>query len=348
MEKERTIRVLIIEDDPLITCVYEDELSESDNIEFVTTSFETMNEGLEAMQKNEYDVLLLDLNLPDSDYLQTIESLPGITAKLPVVIMTSTSSELLALKAVNLGSQDFLNKAQIEKGILIRSILYAVERHQLNLQLKREKQKSEDLLNNILPVSIADELKHHGKVNARFFDDVSVMFVDFVNFTSSSSSMNPEEIVRELHTCFSEFDAISEKYGIEKIKTIGDAYMCVGGIPVEDKNHLKHLLQAATEMIEFSNNRFQENNNKNLPAWQARIGIHRGAAVAGVVGTRKFTYDIWGDTVNTASRMESNSASGRINVSDAVYESMKNEFQFEFRGEIEAKGKGKIKMYFLK
>jgi class 3 adenylate cyclase len=261
--------------------------------------------------------------------------------------MTSTDSELLALKAVNLGGQDYLIKGNLEKSLLVRSILYAIERHSLKEELKEAKLKSDKLLNNILPVSISEELKINGEVKAKYFEEVSVMFVDFVNFTHLSSSLNPEKLVEELHICFSAFDSICANLGIEKIKTIGDAYMCVGGIPEKSPKHVEHLIDASKQMMSFIDNRYNKMQKENIPYWRARIGIHLGPAVAGVVGSKKFTYDIWGDTVNTASRIESNSEAGKINLSHSIYTRIKDKIPCTYRGEIEAKGKGKVKMYFL-
>lgn len=347
MSAERTIKVLIIEDDEFVSMVYEDQLKEASSNHFETEVFQTLAEGLTAFENRYFDVLLLDLNLPDSDYMNTINSIPEFSDRIPVIIMTSTDSELLALKAVNLGGQDYLIKGNLEKSLLVRSILYAIERHHLKEELKEAKLKSDKLLNNILPVSISEELKAHGEVKAKYFEEVSVMFVDFVNFTKLSSAMNPEKLVAELHICFSAFDTICANLGIEKIKTIGDAYMCVSGIPEKNSQHVEYLVDAAKQMMSFINNRYNEMQDQNLPYWKARIGIHVGPAVAGVVGSNKFTYDIWGDTVNTASRIESNSEAGRINLSEPVYNKIKNQSKCTYRGELEAKGKGKVKMYFL-
>tara|TARA_R110001592_G_scaffold262565_2_gene527802 strand:- start:10126 stop:11184 length:1059 start_codon:yes stop_codon:yes gene_type:complete len=349
MAETRHIKVLVIEDDEFITMVYQDQLSDVNNVEFELDIYPSMDEGLAALAKAKYDVLLLDLNLPDSDFRNTISKIPSISFKVPIVIMTSANDELLALKTMNMGSQDYLVKSKLDRTLFIRSVLYAIERHQLLDQLQKEKEKSEDLLRNILPEAIATELKAEGKIEARHYDQVSVMFVDFTNFTGIASTMNPKELVAELHTCFSHFDAITESLGIEKIKTIGDAYMCAGGIPNPSANHVENITQAAIEIMAYIEERFKQKASIGQKYWQARIGIHLGPAIAGVVGSRKFTYDIWGDTVNTASRLESNSTPGSINISQNVYNKLANNqsYRFENRGKIEAKGKGQIDMYFL-
>jgi class 3 adenylate cyclase len=228
-------------------------------------------------------------------------------------------------------------------------VLYAIERHQLRRQLQTEKEKSDSLLRNILPQSIAEELKANGSIKARQYEKVTVMFVDFADFTSISALMKPQELVQELHRCFSEFDEITERHGLEKIKTIGDAYMCVGGIPNENETHTENTVKAAFEIMAFIENRQQEKLAEGKTYWRARVGIHVGPAIAGVVGSRKFTYDIWGDTVNTAARMESSSEIGRINLSGVAYESLKNNkaYTFTSRGKIDVKGKGEMEMFFV-
>lgn len=349
MSDKRDIDVLVVEDDEFILMVYDDLLGAVPNIRFNITSYSTLGAGIEALRKQKFDVLLLDLNLPDSTAMETVTQIPILSTRIPVVTMTSTVDDLLALKTMNLGGQDYLTKSKLERTLLVRSILYAIERQQLRDQLQKEKEKSDELLRNILPESIADELKIAGTTKARSYEEVSVMFVDFADFTRISGSMEQQELVNELHHCFSEFDLVTEKYGLEKIKTIGDAYMCAGGIPNPDKDHLSKMLKAAGEMMDLSERRYQDKISSGKEYWRARIGIHVGPIVAGVVGSKKFTYDIWGDTVNTAARIESHSEPGKINISEAVYSRMKEhpDFSFEHRGVIEAKGKGLIDMYFV-
>ncbi len=212
--------------------------------------------------------------------------------------------------------------------------------------IQQETIKSEKLLLNILPEETALELKLNGKVQAKQFDSVSVMFTDFKDFTKHSLNLTPEVIVKSVDFYFSKFDEIIEKYELEKIKTIGDAYMCAGGLPFPNKNHSRQMIEAAFEILEF----VQESKkitNKNIANFDVRIGINTGPVVAGVVGVKKFAYDIWGDTVNVASRMESMSTPGRINVSENTYELIKDTFDCEYRGEIEVKNKGLMKMYFV-
>ena len=215
-----------------------------------------------------------------------------------------------------------------------------------NTIIAYEKQLSDDLLRNILPEKTAEELKEHGEVKAQKFDLVSVLFTDFKGFTSYSTNLSPEVLVETIGFYFSKFDAIIEKHGLEKIKTIGDAYMCAGGLPFPTDDHAENMVKAAMEIAEFV-----AETKKNVKAtemnFDVRIGINTGPVVAGVVGAKKFAYDIWGDTVNIASRMESNSEPGKINISENTYALIKDQFDCEYRGELDVKNKGVMKMYFV-
>jgi adenylate cyclase len=212
--------------------------------------------------------------------------------------------------------------------------------------ISKEKKKSEKLLLNILPEDTAKELKATGAVKAKKYDLVTVLFTDFKGFTRYSEKLVPEALVETISFYFSKFDAIIDKHGLEKIKTIGDAYMCAGGLHDTQENHAQRMVHAAFEIAAFV-----EETKKDVAAseltFDIRIGINSGPVVAGVVGTKKFAYDIWGDTVNVASRMESMSEPGKINVSNSTFELIKSDFDCDYRGEIEAKNRGKIKMYFV-
>lgn len=222
--------------------------------------------------------------------------------------------------------------------------------------LQIETDRSENLLLNILPADIAAELKEKGRADARDFDMVSILFTDFKGFTEASEKLTAQELVAEINTCFEAFDGIMGKYNIEKIKTIGDAYMAAGGLPVPTDDSVKDTVLAALEMQAFVAKRKKVMDAKGLPSFEMRVGIHTGPVVAGIVGVKKFAYDIWGDTVNTASRMESAGAVGKVNISQATYEFLtewrgggtdESDFIFENRGEIETKGKGAMEMWFV-
>jgi len=207
--------------------------------------------------------------------------------------------------------------------------------------------RSEALLLNILPKEIADELKANGSAAAKHFDAVTVMFTDFKDFTLISEKLSPQELVSEIDRCFTAFDAIVAKHNVEKIKTIGDAYMCAGGLPVTNKTHANDVVTAALEIRDFMSEHARQRQLENKEPFEIRVGVHTGPVVAGIVGTQKFAYDIWGDTVNTASRMESSGEAGKVNVSGATYALVTDKFQCEHRGKIKAKNKGEIDMYFV-
>ncbi|MBK6986742.1 MAG: hypothetical protein IPH33_00050 [Bacteroidetes bacterium] len=209
-----------------------------------------------------------------------------------------------------------------------------------------EKKRSDDLLLNILPSEVAEELKEKGSAEAKHFDQVTVLFTDFKNFTQISEKLSPSELVAEIHTCFKAFDTIITKHNIEKIKTIGDAYMCAGGLPIANKTHAIDVVYAALEIQQFIQEHLEQRKKENKEPFEIRIGIHTGPVVAGIVGVKKFAYDIWGDTVNIASRMESSGEAGKVNISGSTYELVKNKFNCIFRGKIPAKNKGEIDMYF--
>jgi class 3 adenylate cyclase len=209
------------------------------------------------------------------------------------------------------------------------------------------KRRSDHLLLNILPAKIAEELKATGTAKAKRLENVTVLFTDFKGFTAISEKLTPEELVAEIHECFIGFDRIIDRYGIEKIKTIGDAYMAAGGVPEPKETHAVDVVAAALDIQSFMQQRAEMKRQQGLPFFEVRIGVHTGPVVAGIVGIRKFQYDIWGDTVNTASRLESSGESGKVNVSHTTYELIKQRYHCTHRGKIAAKGKGQIDMYFV-
>jgi adenylate cyclase len=215
-----------------------------------------------------------------------------------------------------------------------------------NIIIEAERKRSDNLLLNILPEETAFELKQSGKVQAKRFESVTVLFTDFEGFTQYAENLPPEKLVESIDYYFSKFDSIIEKYDLEKIKTVGDSYMCAGGLPFPADDHAYKMVLAAMEIMEFVTNSYNDN-PFNQTRFNIRIGINTGAVVAGVVGTKKFVYDIWGDTVNIASRMETNSIPGKINISENTYAIIKGIFDCEYRGEVEVKNRGMLKMYFV-
>ncbi|MBD1828098.1 GAF domain-containing protein [Microcoleus vaginatus GB1-A2] len=221
------------------------------------------------------------------------------------------------------------------------------EINSLYSELDAEKHKSDQLLLNVLPVEIAEELKNNGKVEPLYYDCVSVLFTDFQSFTQLSENMTPRELVDELDYCFSYFDRVMDKYSMEKLKTIGDSYMCAAGIPTPRATHAFDAVLAALEIRQFMDLRKLQKAQQNIPYWDIRIGIHSGPILAGVIGNKKFSYDVWGDTVNTASRMESSGVPGNINISHETFELVRDFFECEYRGKIYAKNKGELDMYLV-
>lgn len=222
----------------------------------------------------------------------------------------------------------------------------ANELSQKNALIEEEQKRSNSLLLNILPPAIAEELKSRNKVAARKYEQATVMFIDFKGFTNVAERLSPERLVEELDLCFSNFDQIISKYRIEKIKTVGDAYICASGL--SDMNASpSDIVKAALEMQDFLLGLKAERMSQGLPYFDARVGIHTGPVVAGVVGAKKFAYDIWGDTVNTAARLEEQCEPGRVNVSEDAYWLAKYEFEWQHRGKIPAKNKGTLDMYYV-
>ena len=238
-------------------------------------------------------------------------------------------------------------KEKLETEVQARTAQVVLQKEEIEKQhseLKKEKQKSDDLLLNILPAEVADELKDKGNLAARSFTDVTVLFTDFVDFTKAAERMEPQQLVDELHVCFRNFDEIMARYHMEKIKTIGDAYLAVCGLPAPDPNHALNTIKAAAEILDFMNKRSEQLGDKTF---RIRIGINSGSVVAGIVGIKKYAYDIWGDAVNIAARMEQSGVPGRINVSESTYQLVKDQVTCTYRGRIDAKNKGELNMYFV-
>lgn len=232
---------------------------------------------------------------------------------------------------------------------LMSYLINAIRRRswEKSIIIENEREKSDKLLRNTLPDSIADELKNSGRVAPQLHENATVLFTDLVGFTQIAEQMSPAELIRELDNCFSYFDQVAKRYKLEKLKTIGDSYMCAGGIPSANHTHALDCVLAALEIRAFMQQLKEIKTAQGLPYWELRIGIHTGPLVAGVIGETKFAYDVWGDTVNTASRMESASTAGEINISATAYEQVKYFFDCEFRGRLDAKNKGEMEMYFV-
>jgi class 3 adenylate cyclase len=257
-----------------------------------------------------------------------------------------------ALQEVELKRQRIAkNSAIVGLGMLLIIAFILYRNYQVKIKTNRilDKQKAEieTLLLNILPEEVARELQETGNATPKYYEKVSVLFTDFKSFSKLADHMSPQQVIEELNLYFTAFDSIIEKYNLEKIKTIGDAYMCAGGIPVADDSHLVNIIRASMEIQNYIEYMNLERRKAGKPEWEMRIGIHTGPLVAGVVGRKKYAYDIWGSTVNIANRMESNGEPGQVNISSATYELVKNQFACTYRGKISAKNIGEVDMYFV-
>jgi adenylate cyclase len=256
------------------------------------------------------------------------------------------------LQEVSLQKQRIAKNAFLVGLLLILIITFIIFRNYLakvkiNKILDRQKEEIEKLLLNILPKKIAKELQEQGTAKSRDYESVTVLFTDFKDFTQISANLTPVELVTELNDYFTAFDEICEKYNLEKIKTIGDSYMCAGGLPVRNKTHPFDTIRAAMEMQKYAHEKNKLRESGATGKWELRAGIHTGPIMAGVVGKKKYAYDIWGSTVNVASRMESAGEAGKVNISEATYELIKDKFKCHHRGKVSAKNVGEIDMYFV-
>jgi adenylate cyclase len=307
--------------------------------------------------ENRYDLILLDLRMPGMDGFQVMERLKEIETDgyLPVLVITAEPGH--KLRALNAGARDFISKP-LEMAEVLARVHNMLEVRLLHLETKRldervvaEQKVSERLLLNVLPPSIAERLKGRpeiiadsfSEVIADSFSDVTVLFADIVGFTKFSTGVNPEQLVALLNEIFTDYDSIADNRGLEKIKSIGDAYMAAAGLPVPVDDHAVRAAHTALDMLDALA-RFNERSGCNF---QMRIGINSGAVVAGVIGKRKFIYDLWGAAVNTASRMESHGVAGRVQISEATRARLGEPFLFEERGAIKVKDMGELRTWFL-
>jgi adenylate cyclase len=321
------------------------------------SSTQNPTEVVDLHRKNRYDLILLDLKMPEMDGFQVMEGLKCIESEgvLPVLVITAQPNE--KLRALNVGALDFLTKpfdiaevlARVKNLLQVR--LLNLEAQKLYQQVLAEQDLSEMLLHNVLPQAIADRLKGRSKLTADHLNqaivdsyaNVTVLFADIVGFTAFSQVVSPEVMVSVLNDLFTRFDRIAEHRGLEKIKTIGDCYMAAAGLPVVVPDHADRAAHMSLDMLVA----IEDFNASSQHPLNIRIGISTGAAVAGVIGKSKFFYDLWGDVVNTASRMESHGTAGRIQLSEATREALTEPFSLEYRGVIEVKGKGEMSTWFL-
>lgn len=342
-------KILVVDDDALNRILIVTNLEEHG---YQVVEAENGQEALEKLRRGEYDLVLLDLLMPVMDGFETLRQMKADLnlRHLPVIVISALEEMDSVVRCIEMGATDHLPKpfdplllnARINAS-LANKRLRDLERAYLQ-QIELEQQKSERLLLNILPKPIAERLKRGEQTIVESFQSVTVLFGDLVGFTRFVSQHTPPEMLNLLNTIFRTFDEIVERYGLEKIKTIGDAYMLAGGLPVPRSGHTRSVALAALEMQEAM---AQLNEEGVIPPFQMRMGIHVGPAVAGVIGSQKFSYDMWGDTVNTASRVQAFSTGGRILVSDEAYRLLGSDFRFEEHGPIQLKDTRQMQTYWL-
>lgn len=311
-------------------------------------------QALEMLHAEPFDLVLLDILMPEMDGYEVLRQMKKDNALrgVPVIVISAQDELESIVQGIELGAEDYLPKS-FDPVLLKARIQACLEKKRLRDQeqafmreIQHEREKAERLLLNILPGPIAERLKHTQDMQDSIVDhveDASVMFVDIVNFLPLSISLPPAETVKMLNAVFSSFDALVDQYDLEKIKTSGDCYMVVGGLPLPRKDHLEAVAGMALDILS-SISQFSRHDGTPL---QVRIGIHSGPVIAGVIGTKKFAYDLWGHTVNIASRMESQGVPDTIQVTQDVYERLQNCYEFQPRGEIWVKGKGNMMTYLL-
>lgn len=326
-------RILVIEDEPANIQTLSTLLKERGyNINIATNG----RQALEVLERIRPDLILLDIMMPEMDGFETCRRMKASTAwrEIPIIFLTAKTDTADIVRGFELGAVDY-----VAKPFNAHELLARVNTHLTLDYLHRE---NERLLLNVLPASIANKLKQQVGIIAERFDDASVLFADIVGFTPLSARLSPTELIESLNRVFSGFDELADHHKLEKIKTIGDGYMVAGGLIEQDADHLAAMATMALAMHENARKL-----NSEFGGLSLRIGLQVGSVIAGVIGIRKFIYDVWGDTVNTASRLESHGAPGRTHVSEMVFERLQGRFAFEARGTIELKGRGPMNTYFL-
>ncbi len=307
--------------------------------------------ALAALGERRFDLVLLDIMMPGLNGYQVLERLKASagTRDIPVIMISALDDLDGIVRCIEMGAEDYLPKP-FNPVILRARVGASLEKKRLRdreqaylAQLRVEREKSERLLLNVLPAAIAERLKEDQGVIAESFAEATILFSDVVGFTEMSARVTPEALVYLLNEIFSAFDALAARHGLEKIKTIGDCYMVAAGLPERRADHAEAMAEMALDMQDALD-AFNRSRGVSL---SVRTGINTGPVVAGIIGTSKFIYDLWGDAVNTASRMESHSLPGRIQATAATYERLRGKYVFEERGPVHVKGKGEMHTYFL-
>jgi adenylate cyclase len=323
-------RILLVEDEPVNIQAVSGILKDQGYQVSVATSG---SKALEVLTRVKPDLILLDVMMPGLDGFETCRAIKADLElrEIPIIFLTAKTETEDIVKGFEVGAVDYVSKPFSGHELLAR-----VRTH---LSLDRLHRENRRLLLNVLPEPIAEKLKSQEGILAERFEDVSVLFTDIVGFTPLSARLSPTDLLELLNRIFSEFDELAAERGLEKIKTIGDAYMVAGGLPEPHPDHLGAMASLALHMHRVVSQAFE--------GLSLRVGLHVGSVIAGVIGRRKFIYDVWGETVNTASRLESHGAAERVHVSSCVYERLKDRYLFEPRGTIELKGREPMETYFL-
>jgi class 3 adenylate cyclase/tetratricopeptide (TPR) repeat protein len=339
LEKKRALQELLLAEEKLAAEKKDREIQDLKVQQQLQESELKRRELEQIRQQNEIELLTITKQRNEL----TIQKQRARNAFLAGIILLAIFIVILLIRWLRFSKRT--NRVLSEQRNKIQQQKEAIE-DQYDI-IKVEQEKSDRLLLNILPEHTANELKEKGRAVPKQYSMVTVLFTDFVGFTKVAERLTPEELILELDHCFMEFDRIIGNHNLEKIKTIGDAYMCAGGIPVANNTNPQDAVEAALEIKAFMDKTREERRKNGSDYWELRIGIHTGEVVAGVVGKKKFAYDIWGDAVNTASRMESSGEAGKVNISGSTYQFIKEDFTCTYRGKVYAKNKGEIDMYFV-
>lgn len=341
------IKCLIIDDDPFIKSLLGDMIEINfSNLDIIDTA-KSGNEGIEKIKIYQPDLIFLDVEMTDMTGFEMLSHFKK--ALFQTIFITSYNHYVL--KALRMDALDYLIKP-IKFEDLQQAINSCISKlgQKTNLEtIKATLNNLEGLILNILPKEIAKEIQNDGSATPKYYDLVTVFFADIKGFSQHAERLNPVELLEELNYYYSAFDLILEKYGVEKIKTIGDAYMAAAGVPTPNMTNPNDAVNAALAILDFLEKTTALRISQGKYPFEFRIGIHSGSVVAGIVGLKKFAYDIWGDTVNIAARMEENGTVGKINISRSTYDLLKgtSEFSFTSRGKIQAKGKGMLEMFYI-
>ena len=339
-------QILVVDDERRNVVLLRDILHTAGYVNVEATTDSRDVEGL--YRSLNPDLIILDLNMPHLTGFDVLEQVKEMEPSrfLPVLMLTGQTDRASRLRALGMGARDFLTKPidVIEVRMRVRSL---VASRLMETQLRQAHQEADRLLLNVLPKQVAETLKEHGHYPPVRYEDASVMFGDFAGFTQIAEKMSARDLLEELEVCFTYFDRVVQEFDLQRIKTIGDGYMCAGGLPEINGTHALDCVLAGLSMQNFVNHRRDEMHASGRDYWHLRLGIHTGPVIAGVIGAERFAYDLWGDTVNLASRLESSGEPGKVNISRDTCERVSQFFVCEARGEIPAKHKGLVDMNFV-